>query len=409
MKKKILMALLVTAMTVSMITGCGSRMEGDGKVQAAMADAGNSQEESSDVPESEANEAESSEQTPEPTVEPTPEATAEPTAEPASEAVNTTDAGTADGSSENTAVKDEVTGYTFTEMEETMYAKCTVNCRNLPTTDNSEKIGKLTGGQEVKVTGQCVETQWYRIELEDESVAYVSNNYIVKDKSQVAGSSSTSNSGKTTGGNKTGNATQSGSKTGSTSGTSTQGGNTQTTSTQQSTSSGQSSSFVDYLNQQRAAAGLSQVSWDSNLASIASNRAVAISTNFEHDYSYNDLENLLSIGSSSITDWYNQWYNSDVHRATMMNSNAVSAGCAYYEVDGYYYVVLVVHTEVKVQSAEEWKETTEQGVEDGSITVSEGSEGSGVTVYAQTEGYEEITDPEEQADLQAAFDAAFGN
>ena len=37
MKKKIVTALLITAMTASVFAGCGNRMEGDGKVQA-MAD-----------------------------------------------------------------------------------------------------------------------------------------------------------------------------------------------------------------------------------------------------------------------------------------------------------------------------------------------------------------------------------
>ena len=38
MKKKIVMALLIAAMTASVFAGCGNRMEGDGKVHA-MADA----------------------------------------------------------------------------------------------------------------------------------------------------------------------------------------------------------------------------------------------------------------------------------------------------------------------------------------------------------------------------------
>ena len=42
MKKKIVTALLITAMTASVFAGCGNRMEGDGKVQA-MADAESSQ------------------------------------------------------------------------------------------------------------------------------------------------------------------------------------------------------------------------------------------------------------------------------------------------------------------------------------------------------------------------------
>ena len=70
--------------------------------------------------------------------------------------------------------------YTYTDMDATMYAQQTVNVRNLPNTDG-EKLGGLSTNDEVKVTGQCVETSWYRIEF-DGNVAYVSNNYLGNDK-----------------------------------------------------------------------------------------------------------------------------------------------------------------------------------------------------------------------------------
>ncbi len=70
--------------------------------------------------------------------------------------------------------------YTYTEMDATMYAQQTVNVRNLPNTDG-EKLGSLSANDEVKVTGQCVETNWYRIEL-DGNVAYVSDSYLGNDK-----------------------------------------------------------------------------------------------------------------------------------------------------------------------------------------------------------------------------------
>ncbi|WP_300661662.1 hypothetical protein [uncultured Acetatifactor sp.] len=47
MKKKIVMALLIAAMTASVFAGCGNRMEGDGKVHA-MADAESSQDGNAD-------------------------------------------------------------------------------------------------------------------------------------------------------------------------------------------------------------------------------------------------------------------------------------------------------------------------------------------------------------------------
>lgn len=70
--------------------------------------------------------------------------------------------------------------YTYTEMDAIMYAQQTVNVRSLPSGDG-EKLGGLNTNDEVKVTGQCVETSWYRIEF-DGNVAYVSNNYLGNDK-----------------------------------------------------------------------------------------------------------------------------------------------------------------------------------------------------------------------------------
>ena len=70
--------------------------------------------------------------------------------------------------------------YTYTDMDATMYAQKTVNVRSLPNTDG-EKLGSLSTNDEVKVTGQCVETSWYRIEYSG-GVAYVSNSYLGNDK-----------------------------------------------------------------------------------------------------------------------------------------------------------------------------------------------------------------------------------
>ena len=74
--------------------------------------------------------------------------------------------------------------YTYTDVSATKYAKQSVNIRNLPSTDG-ERLGSLTMNQEVKVTGQCNETKWYRIEFGG-SEAYVSNNYLVNEKIVVS-------------------------------------------------------------------------------------------------------------------------------------------------------------------------------------------------------------------------------
>lgn len=70
--------------------------------------------------------------------------------------------------------------YTFTDLDKIMYADASVNVRDLPSTDGN-KLGGLSQAQEVHVTGQCNETNWYRIEY-DGAVGYVSNDYLVAEK-----------------------------------------------------------------------------------------------------------------------------------------------------------------------------------------------------------------------------------
>lgn len=70
--------------------------------------------------------------------------------------------------------------YTYKELNQTMYVTSNVNVRDLPTSDG-KKLGSLSENAEVKVTGQCNETKWYRIEF-DGKVAYVSNKYLTTEK-----------------------------------------------------------------------------------------------------------------------------------------------------------------------------------------------------------------------------------
>lgn len=198
--------LTMSVLTMSLLTGCGG-------------DAANT-----------ANNAETATEastTPEPTPEPTPETepphehtytetiTTEPTCEADGEATYTCECGdsytevitatghvfetytsnndatyTADGTEtakcNNCDVTDTRTAegsmltYTYTDMDATMYAQQTVNVRSMPSTDG-EKLGSLSTNDEVKVTGQCAETSWYRIEYSG-GVAYVSDSYLGNDK-----------------------------------------------------------------------------------------------------------------------------------------------------------------------------------------------------------------------------------
>lgn len=136
-----------------------------------------------------------------PTAEPTVEQTEAPTesettstetapAESTAPAVEPTSAPVV---TETTTAAD--TGYTYLELNQTMYAKSAVNVRDLPSTDG-KKIGSLKASQEIAVTGKCDQTGWYRFELNG-TTGYVSDKYIVSEKpvSNVAATGSNSTAG----------------------------------------------------------------------------------------------------------------------------------------------------------------------------------------------------------------------
>lgn len=85
--------------------------------------------------------------------------------------------------------------YTIDEQSVTMYAIQSVNVRDLPSSDGN-KLGRLSEGQEVTVTGQCQETNWYRIEFNG-GVGYVSNKYLsdTKPSSEPQATGGQTNSG----------------------------------------------------------------------------------------------------------------------------------------------------------------------------------------------------------------------
>ena len=136
-------------------------------------------------------------------VESTETTVAEPAVEPAetpteSEAAPTETAHTIEPTAEpvvaeTTTVADA--GYTYSELNQTMYAKSAVNVRDLPNTDG-KKIGSLKASQEITVTGKCDQTGWYRFELNN-TTGYVSDKYIVSEKpvSNVAATGNSNTAG----------------------------------------------------------------------------------------------------------------------------------------------------------------------------------------------------------------------
>ena len=333
MKKKIVMALLITAMTASVFAGCGNRMEGDGRVQA-MADAESSQDGNADSQESGAGGTGAMESEPEETAEPTEgpssEETPEPTAEPETGAETPSDGnadesggvtqtgqtGSADQAETTTGEETADSPYTINEaVTGTMYAKSGVNVRNQPSTDG-EKVGRLTQGQEVTVTGQCKETGWYQIELNGEK-AFVSNSYIVAEKpattTQTAGNTGSQGSG----------SNQTAAKT-------------DDTAADAQLFSGE---FVALLNADRQALGLSTVSADGTLDSSALTSAKNLVSNYSHDALSRGGANRANIGQgySTVADIYAAWKASPGHWAAMTD-----AGLQYISVArcGNYWVYL---------------------------------------------------------------------
>ena len=90
------------------------------------------------------------------------------------------------------------TGYTYSELSQTMYAKSAVNVRDLPSTDG-KKIGGLKASQEITVTGKCDQTGWYRFDWNG-TTGYVSDKYIVSEK-PVANTVASANNSSNTAGN----------------------------------------------------------------------------------------------------------------------------------------------------------------------------------------------------------------
>lgn len=78
------------------------------------------------------------------------------------------------------STEDAVTSiFTFDDMENVlMCASTSVNVRNLPSRDGM-RIDELCKNQEIMVTGQCNETGWFRVQL-DNCVGYVCFDYLIK-------------------------------------------------------------------------------------------------------------------------------------------------------------------------------------------------------------------------------------
>lgn len=231
---------------------------------------------------------------------------------------------------ETTAVS---TGYTYSELSQTMYAKSAVNVRDLPSTDG-KKIGSLKASQEITVTGKCDQTGWYRFELNN-TTGYVSDKYIVSEKPAVNTVAATGNNSTT--GNQYASNTgtdefgisdaviENFMKTHGDGGT----GNTGNT-VVGNTITGNLSAENDYfdraaaeqvfasLNAERTAAGIPALIWSEDLYNIAVQRCYE---NDVHAGMRAGTSENLTVGSGcDAATIHQKWHDSEGHHNNYMNS-----------------------------------------------------------------------------------------
>lgn len=331
---KAVAAILCAAL---MLTACGSKETTSNETAST---------ETTSVTATETTSVESTETTvAEPTVEPT-EAPAETPTE-SETAPTETPAESPAPAVEPTAAPVETTaistGYTYSELSQTMYAKSAVNVRDLPNTDG-KKIGSLKASQEITVTGKCDQTGWYCFELNN-TTGYVSDKYIVSEKPAVNTVASTGSNN--TAGNQYANNT----------GTDEFGisdtvienfmkshgeGDTGNTTT------GSTSNTSDYfdraaaeqvfasLNAERTAAGIPALIWSEDLYNIAVQRC------YEDDghtgMRAGTSENYTTGGGSDAARIHQKWHDSEGHYNNYMNNKwtygAVAVRICYSTIGG---------------------------------------------------------------------------
>lgn len=104
------------------------------------------------------------------------ENTSEPETEPQTEEI-TTEEVTTEATTEETTEETTAVVYTYTEMNQVMYATTSLNMRSGPSAD-FDKVGMLSQAEEVTVIAQCNETGWYKLNYSSEFDAYVNSSYL---------------------------------------------------------------------------------------------------------------------------------------------------------------------------------------------------------------------------------------
>lgn len=285
---KAVAAILCAAL---MLTACGSKETTSNKTAST---------ETTSVTATETNSVESTEMTTtEATVEPTEAPTETAPAESPAPAVEPTTA-----SVEPTAVS---TGYTYSELNQTMYAKSAVNVRDLPSTDG-KKIGSLKASQEITVTGKCDQTGWYRFDLNG-TTGYVSDKYIVSEKPAVNTVASANNSSNTA-------ATPAPAQTTTTGTTDTSGEYFDRAMAEQ---------VFALANAERVANGIPALIWSEDMYNIAVQRCYE---NDVHEGVRAGTTENYSEGQQTAEEIYQSWHDSPGHHDTYMRPNYVYSAVA---------------------------------------------------------------------------------
>lgn len=284
---KAVAAILCAAL---MLTACGSKETTSNETAST---------ETTSATATEATSVESTEMTTtEAAVEPT-EAPTETPAESPAPAVESTAAPV-----ETTAVS---TGYTYSELNQTMYAKSAVNIRDLPSTDG-KKIGSLKASQEITVTGKCDQTGWYRFDWNN-TTGYVSDKYIVSEKPA---------------GNTTANAQQ---NTAAPAATPAPAQTTTTTvsGTEEYFDRAMAEQVFALVNNDRVANGLNALAWNEDLYNIAVQRC------YENDVHAGmragTSENYAS-GPTDADRFHEGWHDSTGHYNNYMNASWTDSAVA---------------------------------------------------------------------------------
>lgn len=300
---KTVAAILCTAL---MLTACGSKETTSKETASTETTSVESTVEST-------TETTVAEPTAEPTIEPT-EAPTESETAPTETATAPTVEPTAE-SVEPTAVS---TGYTYSEVSQTMYAKSAVNVRDLPSTDG-KKIGSLKASQEITVTGKCDQTGWYRFDLNG-TTGYVSDKYIVSEKPAVNTVASTGSNN--TAGNSTA-ATQQ--NTAAPAATPTQTTTTTVSGTEEYFDRAMAEQVFALVNNDRVANGLNALAWNEDLYNIAVQRC------YENDVHAGmragTSENYAS-GPTDANRFHEGWHDSTGHYNNYMNASWTDSAVA---------------------------------------------------------------------------------